>query len=528
MNHVEGRNVFPAVVNPFLRPTFEPAAPLPAAIVPVPEAMEPAEGEDAVVDAIEVKVVWGKDVVHVAHVSLGGAFTIGDAACQFALPAEVVGASRLPLVNGHGGSLRVVLPRAAAGTLQRKGEAPTAIADLVASGEALPSKEYEGAYELSLGGGSTARIELASANVVFELAQVRVGKRPAVGLLAGLRSESHLSTGVSAVLHGLLIASFAFFLPAMKATDGESIDRDQIDAMKPYLNAMAERELDHQDEIANTQPDKEPSGGTGSAAKDEAGSLGSASAPVRDARYAIKGNADNTDVHIARERALAEAETFGMLSILSGSPENAPIAAWARPDAVGKDAKSANGGLWGASIDDAFGAGGLTLSGIGEGGGGRNEGIGLGEIGGLGHGLGDGPGNGIGHGPGGPGGIGRGHDVLPGNYVPKGISMRVGDPKVNGRIPAEVIQRIVRQNFGRFRLCYEDALRSNPALSGRVAVKFTIDRSGAVGMAADGGSDMPDQKVVSCVVRGFQNLTFPEPQGGMVTVTYPLVFSPGE
>mgnify|MGYP006314362019 FL=1 len=59
---------------------------------------------------------------------------------------------------------------------------------------------------------------------------------------------------------------------------------------------------------------------------------------------------------------------------------------------------------------------------------------------------------------------------------------------MNGRLPPEVIQRIVRQNFGRFRLCYENGLRNNPTLSGRVSVKFVIDRSGAVSTAQDGGS----------------------------------------
>jgi hypothetical protein len=46
--------------------------------------------------------------------------------------------------------------------------------------------------------------------------------------------------------------------------------------------------------------------------------------------------------------------------------------------------------LWGDHIGDAFGAGGLGLSGVGEGGGGRGEGIGLGSIGTLGHGAGRG------------------------------------------------------------------------------------------------------------------------------------------
>ena len=45
---------------------------------------------------------------------------------------------------------------------------------------------------------------------------------------------------------------------------------------------------------------------------------------------------------------------------------------------------------------------------------------------------------------------------------------------------------------------------------------------------ADGGSDLPDQSVVQCVVRGFGNLSFPQPEGGMVTVVYPIMFNPGD
>jgi hypothetical protein len=100
--------------------------------------------------------------------------------------------------------------------------------------------------------------------------------------------------------------------------------------------------------------------------------------------------------------------------------------------------------------------------------------------------------------------------------------------QVNGRLPPEVVQRIVRQNFGRFRLCYEQGLQSNPALTGRVTVKFQIDASGAVTNVADGGSDLPSTGTVACVVRGFTNLSFPQPEGGIVSVTYPVHFSPAK
>jgi hypothetical protein len=104
--------------------------------------------------------------------------------------------------------------------------------------------------------------------------------------------------------------------------------------------------------------------------------------------------------------------------------------------------------------------------------------------------------------------------------------LRAGPVTVNGALPTEVIQRIVRQNFGRFRLCYENGQRTNPDLRGRVSVKFVIDRSGAVSTAADAGSDLAERAVIACIVHAFENLSFPQPEGGVVTVVYPLLFEP--
>jgi hypothetical protein len=95
---------------------------------------------------------------------------------------------------------------------------------------------------------------------------------------------------------------------------------------------------------------------------------------------------------------------------------------------------------------------------------------------------------------------------------------------VNGHLPDKVIDRIVKQNMGRFRLCFDSARKKTPGLEGTVKVKFVIDRQGAVSTSQDGGSTFPDQDMVACVVRGFGNLSFPQPEGGIVTVVYPLHF----
>lgn len=239
--------------------------------------------------------------------------------------------------------------------------------------------------------------------------------------------------------------------------------------------------------------------------------------------YSVKGPKDNPDPHIARQAALRDAAELGMIGLLNsgaGGDPNAPTAPWGRDDSLSsKDKLSARGNMWGDEIGDAFGAGGLGLSGIGEckGGCGRGEGIGLGNIGTLGHGAGTGTGQGFGSGSGRLGGAAR----------TKPPSVRMGATSVSGRLPPEVIQRIVRQNFGRFRLCYENGLRNNPNLAGQVTVSFTIDKEGAVS-AVTGKTDMSDAGVSSCVTKAFNGLSFPKPEGGVVKVTYPINFSPGD
>lgn len=177
---------------------------------------------------------------------------------------------------------------------------------------------------------------------------------------------------------------------------------------------------------------------------------------------------------------------------------------------------TAQGNMWGSEIGDAFGAGGLGLSGIGEGGGGRSDGLGLGNVGTIGHGAGTGTGQGFGSGA---GRLGGAHRARP-------PQVRMGATTVSGRIPPEVIQRIVRQNYGRFRLCYENALRVNPNLLGRVNTRFEIRLDGSVGNVRDEGSTIESVQMRRCVLSAFTQLSFPQPEGGIVTVTYPLQFTP--
>jgi hypothetical protein len=176
--------------------------------------------------------------------------------------------------------------------------------------------------------------------------------------------------------------------------------------------------------------------------------------------------------------------------------------------------------MFGVDIGESGGVGGLGLSGLGEGSGGRGLAIGMGDIGTC--------GTNCGYGPGTKGGFGKSGGLAGGAHRPKGPVLRaVGETVLGGHLAPELIQRVVRQNYGRFRHCYETGLRGNPNLTGRVTTRFIIDREGAVSSASNGGSDLPDSKVVGCVVSAFYGVSFPAPKDGVVSVSYPIMFSPG-
>jgi hypothetical protein len=111
-----------------------------------------------------------------------------------------------------------------------------------------------------------------------------------------------------------------------------------------------------------------------------------------------------------------------------------------------------------------------------------------------------------------------------------------------------VVQDVVRAHFGDMKVCYTRALRGNPTLAGEVLTKFFISPDGHVASAEilsaappatvrdpDGGTrtitptaatTLPDPPTLDCVRSVFLGLAFPKPEGGPVTVVYPLIFKP--
>jgi hypothetical protein len=359
--------------------------------------------------------------------------------------------------------------------------------------------------------------------MVFQLSRMNAARAVAGHFQIDTKAAPY--HGISALVHVGLLAAAAIFMPPLSASAGDDVSPDQRFLMGQYLAAASMRELAQEEAAASDTDTRGDEGGTGLRAIGEEGKMGSTTSTATNKRWAMKRNDIDPDPRVAKAAALHEAANFGIIPTLTGGDMKAPTAPWGGLDSSGKDALSAQGNMWGAEIGDAAGAGGLGLTGIGESGGGSGLGIGLGPLGTLGHGSGLGDGQGFGNGP---GGFGKSGGHLQPKHATQAPIMRAGSPTVGGHLPPEVIQRIVRQNFGRFRFCYENALRNNPSLQGRIAVRFVIGRDGAVSNVGNGGSDLPDAGAVSCVVRAFYGLSFPQPdEGGIVTVVYPIMFTPG-
>ncbi len=210
-----------------------------------------------------------------------------------------------------------------------------------------------------------------------------------------------------------------------------------------------------------------------------------------------------------------EVASFGLLALLAGPEGGNGAGSSAFAAEIGP---AAMGNIFGQTIHDAEGAGGLGLSGPGEGGGGLGAGVPLSFIGTIGKANGDGTGQGF--------GCCGGRVPLHGAHVARAPTIwGGGELQVHGRLPPEAIQRIIRQSFGRLRACYEQGLLRSPDLEGRIAVKFVIDREGDVTMASATESSLGDTSVESCVAKAYEAMSFPKPEGGIVTVVYPIVFA---
>lgn len=490
------QTVAAATAHPHLpvSPAFYPAAAAYQLIATEPE-LSAEVPERAFESNTEILVLWGDNLLLAKHLNDGERFVVASEVlagrrADLVIPDDVLGATAFTLVTMQRGLARVNLPRGVQANWFSE------IQDIA------PVPWSGGERDLSAGEGMCFGL----GQLELRVRVVRAGVGMPHGLAAGFDWDTVGYFGLSALSFGGLLASMAWFVPPLGLTSGESLEREQLVLLRQYLTAAAERE-----EKLEPRPE------SGTAAAEPAAALpqrpptpnpGHAGSPERTSAEPRPARAERLDT-------LRAAASFGMIGVLAEEGTATAGSPWGRSSELQEASLQDAALFFGDDLGSGNGRGGLGLSQPGDGAGGPGAGVGVGALGTLSGGSG-----------GTPGGFGASHGRPGGSHPTRGPRIRAVSSSVSGRLPPAVIQRIVRQNFGRFRNCYEPGVARNPNLQGRVAVRFVIGRDGGVASVANAGSSLADSQVVSCVVRTFYGLSFPKPESGTVRVEYPIVFSP--
>jgi hypothetical protein len=393
-----------------------------------------------------------------------------------------------------------------------------------------------------LSAGSRARIGLGP--YAIEVETVPAGPRrarwlPSPGSLAHNALSAAVPLGVLA-----LVGVWAGKLATGAELDGETYRErvlllTELDALVADNDESSAPRADDEESSTPRRSDDEPGRARPLVAPRTVGSQtrvrDNADAAVGLARWDALGRPEavgrprrEADPYRTREAVLSEARAFGAAGLVDRgafASARAPGPGWGAAANDGGYGWGELGPLWeGETADAGWGVGGIVASLESDD---HGEGIAIGDIGSLGLGR-----------CGGCGDTGRlGSHAMrtmtlwecgeTDSKLPNGPRSGSGCVfSTYGRLPPEAIRRVVQDNHGRFRGCYERGIERNPALHGRVETQFVIGRDGAVTFAVDAGSDLPDRAVVRCVVEVFRDLSFPAPAGGTVGVVYPLTFSP--
>lgn len=103
---------------------------------------------------------------------------------------------------------------------------------------------------------------------------------------------------------------------------------------------------------------------------------------------------------------------------------------------------------------------------------------------------------------------------------------RQSQVKGQGELSKEEIQRVINGHIGQIQYCYEKQLRTNPGLSGKVVLEWTVKTDGKVGSVKAASSTLASNEAVSCMMDKVKTWTFPKPRGsGSVVVVFPFIFN---
>lgn len=442
-------------------------------------------------NVLEVAFLWTDQVLNVQSFKKPQSITIGgDREATYVVEDPILPAGLYELVsyNEQKGYALHFLPQME-GMLKKDGH-ELSLTDAIERGLAAPGQN--GTYSIPLIKGTSVRLDFGPNTFLLHFSQIPV----VAGGAFAVEKAPLFYLGVSAGLH-LAFMLLVFMLPdnfgGFELHDFAANDRF-VELMTPPEQEEEEEDLDWLDDAADS-----------AAAEDDEGIAGQEEAVEVDMEMAIEGEADPEDMELQRERDMEIASEAGALAVFNEMPFGGA------DDPLGAAAMNALGALNADHAGAALGAGGLGLTDGGRGGGGNVEG-------------------GFGTAAVGTRGMSRGTGVAPGASLEEREFREPiivpGEPAITGSLDREIIQRVVRQHRREMTHCYEQELRRNPSLEGRVVMTWVIAANGSVVTSSVSETTLNNRNVENCMAQRIRRWVFPEPDGGgIVRVNYPFNFS---
>ncbi|MBN2360373.1 MAG: AgmX/PglI C-terminal domain-containing protein [Deltaproteobacteria bacterium] len=97
---------------------------------------------------------------------------------------------------------------------------------------------------------------------------------------------------------------------------------------------------------------------------------------------------------------------------------------------------------------------------------------------------------------------------------------------VDGNLDPKQITAAIKSRLSGIKQCYEQALKRNPKLAGKIIATFVIDENGRVTETRIDSDSLGDSSVASCIIGIIKRVRFPKPDSGTVQASFPFVFTP--
>jgi len=451
--------------------------------IPLKDFLPPELQPSVTSKVLQVAQMWGDTALSVQQFREGEPVTVGASARNRFQVFSPTTAETFALARAVGTKIQLQVPPDVGLVVSTYGHQRSR-GELESQGRLVPSAGKSSIRSLQLGLHEAAGVTLGNVNFAIRFV------RPATAVAgSGLDKSEYRFLKVAATC---LLAFVALLTRVLLTSPGPRPVEDASSVAQKYIRFLVRPQR-------RAQAEKKKDSLSAEAEKEKQEAKKEHSEPSR--RDPNKRDEDRRRVMRA-----------GLLGALQGRAGASNIFG---PGGLGTGVNNALGGLRsGGGVGNAQGLGGLASRGSGPGGGG----IGLGT-GGLGT-------KNVGTGGGGSGGDAHGSLDL-GSQTKESTRIIPGKTIVVGGLSKDVIARVIRGHQHEIKYCYEVELQKNPSLSGKVAVVFTIDSTGAVTETKVSDTSLHNGATEKCMLARIQRWRFPEPAGGgEVNVTFPWIFKP--